>query len=372
MIDWLKHQAVKAAQPYRKRIIVETKVEPHRFEFKMGDRVHFLEADRDLPEFETFDFAAIIIAALAIRRGVPVQFDLPVSEGMAITLARISVLWSVRFPSTSHPLDLELTNIVPDPTTPRTGGILCLSGGVDSTHAAIEASQDKGYTHGMVLHGLDFALDNPQGFGGRMAKISEIADHFGLDPIIVRTNIRKSLRAREAYYTLLLYSCLHFAGNSLARCGFAADQTIPESMLSTTASNVPGIDGFLGTPTLPFDHFGREPDRFEKIKVLYDRDPKLVSLLGFCFFDPVDGGNCGECEKCMRARFALDLNGMSQTLLFADTRDPVAFYENHTDNKRTTLLLTLYRLEGLALRTQPGPERDRMIVLKNSVLGPER
>jgi len=67
------------------------------------------------------------------------RLDLPVSEGTALSLARTSALWTARMPMDCHPMDVELTNVVPDPPRPEHGGILCLSGGVDSTFAAIEA-----------------------------------------------------------------------------------------------------------------------------------------------------------------------------------------------------------------------------------------
>ena len=81
MQDWLKHRIVQAAIQFRRRIAVTARMNGNRFDMDMGDRTYFLEADRDLPKPEVYDLAAWMIAALAMRRGVPVRFDMPVSQG---------------------------------------------------------------------------------------------------------------------------------------------------------------------------------------------------------------------------------------------------------------------------------------------------
>ncbi len=360
MKHWLKHRIVKAALPHRHRIAVVARMNDNRFEMKMGDRAYFLEADHDLPNPEVYDFAAWMIAALAIRRGVPVRFDLPVSESAVLAISRTAALWTFRFPQEAYPLDLELPNIVPDPPQQSGGGILCLSGGVDSTHAAIEAKASLGYSHGMMMHGMDFNLSNTKGFSGRHSRVKEIADHFGLDLIVVQTDLSRSLHSLGQYYSLLLLVCLKFAGVNLPRGGFSADQTTAEALVAVGNSNVPGVEGFMSAENFQVDHFGAPLDRIAKLKAIHCEEPELIQKLGFCIEEQVSGGNCGVCEKCMRSRWALEQAGLGQRAIFPDVADWMAYYETNYRATKQKNLLTLHRLENSLAGMENKEDRVRL------------
>ena len=363
MQDWLKHRIVQAAIPFRRRIAVTARMNGNRFDMDMGDRTYFLEADRDLPKPEVYDFAAWMIAALAMRRGVPVRFDMPVSQGTAMAIGRTAALWTFRFPKVTYPLDLQLTNIVPNPIPSETGGILCLSGGIDSTQAAIEAKNTLGYSHAMMMHGMDFNLKNTEGFSGRHGRVKDIANHFGLDLIVVRTNMSRSLHGLIGFYALQLLVCLRFAGCNLPRGGFAADQTTAEALLAVENSNIPGVEGFMSADAFCIDHIGGALNRAAKLKEIKCEEPELLPKLGFCLEDQLSGGNCGICEKCMRVRWSLEQADIGQREIFSDEKDWLSHYEENFRKTPQMNLLTLHRLENALAQTPRGERRVRMIRL---------
>jgi len=359
----LKHKLVRAALGFRKREIVCTEVTGNRFSMHVGGRAYFLEADRDLPPFKVYDFAAWAVAMLAMRRGIPVQFDLPVSESTALALARASALWAVRHPRQSHPLDMELINVVSDPVPDpsATGGLLCLSGGIDSTHAAIEATKQHGYDRAMMLHGFDFRLRNDVGFGGRHASAVAVAEHFGLDMMVVRTDLTRTVWPTHVYTTMLLHTCSLFAQPELPRHGFSADQSASHTLFMHPHSNSAGIEGYYSTPSRPVDFFGAVESRAVKLRDIYEESPDLLRHMGFCLLEYKKGGNCGVCEKCVRTRLSMDIAGLDQTLIFPDRMNPSEFYETMQSEGVQKARITLARLEEFMVAMPRGADRDRML-----------
>ena len=289
------------------------------------------------------------------------RLDLPVSEGTALSLARTSALWTARMPMDCHPMDVELTNVVPDPPRPEHGGILCLSGGVDSTFAAIEACRNNRYSHAVLLHGMDIHYDDKVSFSGRRARVARIAEHFRLDLIVVRTNIPKSFRPGKSYLPLLLNCVLHYAGNGLASGAFAADNTPAYGLMIAPEANILGVESYFQSPAFGIDYLGWASTRAEKLAAIYAEAPRLLADLTVCAEYNVSGGNCGVCEKCMRNRMSLEIGGLDQKLMFPDRRDAVAFYETFTSSDPVLGLLGLLQTEQLAMAMPDCDDRQKLL-----------
>ncbi|NKB28614.1 MAG: hypothetical protein GKR99_14100 [Rhodobacteraceae bacterium] len=357
----LKHRAIRAAIPLRRRKSVITTVSANKVTLQIGDRTWFVEVDRDLPPFKTYDFVAWIAGALSLQKGLPLRLDLPVSQGTALSLARTSALWMVRMPGDCHPMNLELCNIVPDPPQPETGGILCLSGGVDSTYAAIEASRERAYSHGVLLHGMDIHFTDSQAFAGRRERVARIAQYFGLDLMTVRTNIPASFRPSKSFLPMLLNCILFYAGNGLSRGGFAADNTPDYGLMIEPEANILGVETYFQSPSFAIDYLGWAQTRAEKLAAIHACSPALLADLCVCQLPRPDGGNCGECEKCMRNRLALEICGLDQRLTFPDQRDTIGFYEDLTRSDPVLARLGMLQTEQLGLALPEGEDRRRLL-----------
>lgn len=340
----LKHRLVGWTQPWRKRDTAQWSVDGRRAELSFGGKDYFIEIDRDPDENGAYDFLAWMVLCLAMRRGIRARLDAPISYGAARALTRVAALWAARMPAISHPLDLDLPNLVPDPPRPNGGGLLCLSSGADSTYAGLRARR-RGVSHALMIHGADFSINMQTAFDDRHALVENMAAEFGLDLITVRTDLFRSLRPSHGYFTLVLMACLTFAGRGRSVAEFSADQTAANMLMMFGNGNMYGIEDYMKTPALDVSLVGTTESRAEKLRAIHEHAPQLLPEMRFCHDNPSDGSNCGQCEKCMRTRLALEMEGFPQTLVFSDEADPIRFYESYEFRDEYLARVTLFRLE---------------------------
>lgn len=353
----LRRHALNAVRRLRRLQVARLDTEGNRIVLEVAGRQRYFELSQPFPAFETFDFAAFALAAISMRRAIPIRFDLPVSESAARAVAHLSTTMQQRAPTVLSPVDLELTTIVAD-RAPGDGGIMCLSGGVDSTHLALSL---KGYTHGLTIQGFDFPVGGGTGFEGRRNRIGTIAQRAGLEVIDLKTNLAWSMRPFETLNVFYFASCLHLAGYGFGKGAFSGDLTAREMLTATCHGMVKGIDTHLSTAAFPISMRGWDESRGEKMAFIAQEAPELLGEVGFCFQTQDTGDNCGTCEKCMRTRFCLDYSGLEQTLVFPDWKDPVTFYESMPFKSNDHAARYIERLStGIDLMPD-GDQRNRLI-----------
>ena len=330
---------------------------PQRFELIIGKRRRFFQMDQEATDPEIYDFAAFLLAAYAMPRGLPLRFDQPVSQSAALAVARLSTIFTTRAPHLASPLDLECTQIVPDRPTGE-GRLLCLSGGIDSVHLA---ATEPDISKALVIQGFDFSNKPSSGFEFRRKAVDSIAAQFHLPLTQIATDFVLSMRYFEMFNVLFLAACLNLAGRGMAEGVFSSDHTRSRQLMTLHYGMSAGIDAHLSTRAFRVTMTGDGPCRAEKIKVLQNAAPEVLPHVRFCPAPAADGHNCGTCWKCMQTRFTADQVGVPQTIFFRDSIDPLPRILAIKPKDRIEALFELGRLDDAIELLPLGPARDSVI-----------
>lgn len=264
-----------------------------------------------------YDFAAFGLAALSMTHGWKIDVDIPITEDAAKKLdhmANVYRLWSIGRLSSMR---LNFSNLEsPNPGDRVSGGILCLSGGIDSTFAAAAAVEEGWVSAFLLIAGADYKNANEKGFAQLRERVSGIASIFGRDLSIVETDIRQSGIEWEMLHGLNLASCLHFFSSTYEAGGFGLDNTIYQDVVRNPWGNNAALPGLFSTEDFAVKGFGETANRVEKTRRIYDYNSDLMDLLSVCWEDETIGGNCGHCRKCIETRLCFHAAGISDEKTF--------------------------------------------------------
>lgn len=203
----------------------------------------------------------------------------------------------------------------------------CISTGIDSTYALIKGVQDVTFTHGLVVHGADYRLQHTTGFESLFSRVKALCAKAGLEPIVVKTDMRKIGFNWGMHHIAQLAACMHFLGPKFTDVAFAADNTINQDMKRFPWGN----NFFIGSHTsggqTRAHYVGYEADRYAKIKAIQN-DGRYLDELGVCFLDKELGGNCGKCPKCVMTRIAFECEGDTGPAIFREHPPLAEFIDN--------------------------------------------
>ena len=153
-----------------------------------------------------------------------------------------------------------------------------------------------------------------------MATSREICSSLGLDVIAVASNFCE-LNPSMAfwiyrYHGAFLASMAHFLSGRYRRFHIAS--SYPMTHLVPWGSH-PQLDPYYSSQHVAISHDGAELSRLEKVRRLCDW-PMALNRMYVCTSRSSDGRNCGACEKCVRTKLHLLLEGR--------LGDAAAFAEN--------------------------------------------
>ncbi|MDT8344876.1 MAG: hypothetical protein RQ752_10655 [Thermohalobaculum sp.] len=294
---------------------------------RVGDRAFAVQTPPGwLTGIGAVDFALFGLAAISMSDNIEITLHQPVTASAAESLERLTYTYRSFTLASLAPLRLRLTTVLPDPPVPATGRkILCLSGGIDSTAAAIEAVTRHGYTHALLVAGADYASAAQPGFADLRMRVERNAARLGLQLLVVETGIRALAVDWELTHALCLAMCLHALDGQFDAGGVGADVPEAGDLIQHPWGSGHAVFGLLGTRTLPIDRFNHTLRRPEKLARIVAHEPGLAHELSFCWRDTTIGGNCGACFKCMRTRMNFIAIGADATGLFRDTPDILTY-----------------------------------------------
>lgn len=188
----------KKRRAYRKKLTATEQVtstawtDSDRYFVSCGNKSFFVAPGRtSLTDPSVYDFAVFGLAAISMSNNIEITFDAPVSESIAAQLELLRRAFDTWTNTKIAPLRLNLANVLSDPSSCRREGKgICLSGGVDSTAAALIAKKDHGFTHGMLIAGADYPDAQTKGFLELRDRISKQTELLGFDLLVTETNIR--------------------------------------------------------------------------------------------------------------------------------------------------------------------------------------
>ncbi|PWK56817.1 hypothetical protein C8D95_10348 [Silicimonas algicola] len=317
-------------------------------------RVHFGDAAfdvtsdlNDIGTHDVFDFALFGTLAVAVRNNWNVRTDLPITEdGLAAARRVVDIfdLWRVR---RCYPVTIEATNLVPAPVhAPRHGGLICLSGGIDSTYAAMKDVAEGRAGHGLLVAGADYPRATSPGFVERRGRVARLAEVLGLELVTAETTVRDHKLYFNATHTCVLAMMLAFHAQCFRDGSIAADFTLAQEYGYTPWGNSRPIVEALGSTWFPIHHAGGEAGRTAKVRAIVDADPDLMRAVSVCQNKEI-GGNCGTCEKCVRTKLNLVAAGV----------DPAPYFEANPDLAE--------HFAAMTLPNYPAGLRRHMVFLKD-------
>ena len=344
-------------------------------EVSLGRKSFFINSELALPtNHDVYDFALFGALAVAFRHNVAIEVDLPISSDGAKSVHKINNMIEMWQPRKTYPAPIKLNNIVEmEPAAPNGIGVICLSGGIDSTYAAIEALTNRNLSHGVFIAGADFPNAQDSGFLRRKERVSDIANKLGIKLFVIETNIRK-LGVRWAMsHGLVLASCLNLHSGRFGWGGISADFTPEQEYVYHPWGNNSALVSALSNTHFPIHHLGQELSRSEKTRRIIEYPGDLVSGLSVCFDTKKGGGNCGYCKKCVRTRLNILTSGHEFPELF-DNNDKLEvlipklpFSKNQADRLRDLSWMLDIRL-GLADGLVKDAVEKYIVVLKSKII----
>ena len=245
----------------------------------------------------------------AVLAGEPLVIDPPVSARLVEQVGRVRDLLSQWFPGAATPIALSLQARADETVIPASGRGAFASGGVDSWYTVLRARHE--LSHVVHVHGASEPLSDAyaHAFPPNEARARRVADHLGVQIIVVETNMRTEFPVDWGHY----YNGSGLAGVILALANAHGYFLIPSSYLYKDLhpwGSHPLIDEAYSTEAVRIVHDGSGVSRAEKTVWLATEHPEVLRDLQVCVRGATSGvENCGRCRKCVRTMIALELVG---------------------------------------------------------------
>ncbi|WP_119300915.1 hypothetical protein [Dongia deserti] len=291
-----------------------------------GSRRVFYHVSGDVlpPPLEVYDFAVVAAIYAAMREGIPVHVEGPVTAELLRNLEEFQEAWAM-WRSTHRPVQITADQILPAQQSPSRRGVFAFSGGVDGTFALLRHHAGRAGLRtarpvcAMLVWGFDLPLDNQSAFDRAHGSISDMMGPLGIPLVTVRTNWRAHL-SRDwlmEYHAALSACLLQFRGlANVGVCGAGEDY----SQLAVPWGSNPVTNHLLSGGGFQLHTEGGGFTRTERVRLICDY-PDVAAKLRVCWEGPKTGGNCGVCEKCIRTK----LN------FLANKQEPLCFDRRPTD-----------------------------------------
>lgn len=293
-----------------------------KIRFSNGESIFIRHRYRDIERPPTDDFAAFALAAIAQSDGVTFRLEGAVSQAAVDSLQRLEAVfrdWGLLAP---HQHWIEAARVVASPA-PRPARLMCLSGGMDSTYAALSDQRPQG-TAALLVAGADYRKLYGRGFREVEQRVGRIAQELGLGMEVVETDIRKFRLNWRMVHPMVLAACAHLLSRQYGHLNIAADFSLEQERTLGPWGNHSRVVPDLSGDAMTVRQRGEQVARVEKYRQLVAAAPALVPIITVCFKDKTQGGNCGRCYKCLIHRVAIGIAGGDVSGVFRHMPEPGA------------------------------------------------
>jgi hypothetical protein len=321
-----------------------------------GGSIFFRCPAVNLQETRDFNFALLALALVSMSSGHAFHFSEPVTSSALSQVRRYARVLQVMKPNIFYSPVVLCPNVIEDHPSAGTDSIVCLSGGVDSTYAAMVRRD--AFQYAMFVRGADYPLNATSILEGLAQRVTRTSQELGLTPIIVDSNLKDYLSEYSLQNTGFLAACLQFAGSRFAAAAWGADDSHWGELVVYPWGNNAGLAQCLSLAGLPIAHIGGSVSRSEKVAEIARQHPSLFTNISVCYKYRETADNCGRCEKCMRTRLNLQAIGDEQTrvacemMLFGNQADLPSYVRKvriPEDAKRLKRAILNYQELSIAL-----------------------
>lgn len=321
---------------------------------------------------QTADFAAYSLAALSMSNGIEFTLENPVSAQTADNIRNLTNIYDVWAIGRLAPLRVNLPNVkenqLPELPDPRAAGLVCLSGGIDSTYAAITGAQNGSVSSGMLIAGADYENAQTPAFKELRNRVEKLTDRIGISVEIVETDVRKHRLDWEMMHSLVLAACLTFRQTDYQQGHIGLDHAGYQELVLHPWGNNSVLPHYYSTAQFPITGVGRHQRRFDKLAAIAQHDAKLPAMLSVCYHDVSRGENCGSCTKCVGTRILFQTLGLDDSTAFRQRGDLVKHIKALKVPKKASFLRAVYvRISEFVEVVPNGNVRDALVQYKSEL-----
>lgn len=357
-----KHRRLKRFQAPVQTCHATLKRDADQIALTVGAVQAFLRDQQMMSQTPTGDFAVFALCALSMSKNWAIKVDFPVTMGLQAKCTEIANayrLWSI---DALAPLRLEFSQVVPDVAPVATEKIICLSGGLDSLSAAVEAVQSGQTTTGLLVAGADYVDAQQSGFVELRARVQSVAEKLELELRVAETNLRRVGFHWELMHGFNLAFCLHSYSGEFGAGAFAQDNNAVQDLFRAPWGNMNVLPALFSTPGFPIGTYGADKTRVTKLQSVLEYDETLLQHLSVCYTNKRIGGNCGKCPKCIQTRIALLANGYDGAALFEEQPELVTAVRRFKVPKRLDMIRgRMGRVSELVDALPDGELRDALL-----------
>ncbi len=261
-----------------------------------------LEGQAELSERAVTEAMMIASIALAMQQRCVLRVHGNVSRSLRHSIDLYQEACAFWWPQRYQKVAIEV-GVVEDqpPTTAR--GILCFSGGLDSTFSAHCLGGAGQVEAGLLIQGYDIDISSEGGLRHQRNRVTRLLSAIGLTTIVMRTNVRDVLGATviEGAQGSYLAAAMTLLSNSFGR-GFVSSDIWDLAELGYPGPLHEAIVPLLGSTRFPLYVYGGQVPRLEKLRELASH-PDLFRDVRVCMGRRSDQ-HCGRCSKCLLNSFA--------------------------------------------------------------------
>lgn len=148
-----------------------------------------------------------------------------------------------------------------------------------------------------MVHGMDIPLKESSAFAFALASAKRITDSFGVPLCAVSTNWKAFSPDYEATFLAGLASVLHLFAGHFRSCVVSSEDPYGKEVVRWGSNS--STNHLLGHTSFPLWTTGHSFSRTEKAAAIAS-NAVVTRNLRVCWQGPMNGKNCGECEKCIR------------------------------------------------------------------------
>ena len=202
---------------------------------------------------------------------------------------------------------------------PARKALTSFSGGLDSAftawrHVSGQAGrQTVSLQAGLMLHGFDIRLNQPEIFARAAVKSQRMLESLGLKLVTIASNLKKTGARFEDAHAAQIASCMMLLQGGYDS-GLIASSYPYYDILFTWGSN-PLTDRMLSSSAFSIIHDGTAFNRLEKTQAIAAW-PEAMQDLRVCVHGAERDENCCRCEKCVRTILGFRVLGLGLPACF--------------------------------------------------------
>jgi hypothetical protein len=259
----------------------------------------------------TADAFAVACTLYAMQNGWDMHIHAAVTEGLLENLHEFQEAWARWKPNTYRAGGIAAET--EERVRSRPGNTICaFSGGLDSCFTASQhcrngrASDCLSFA-GLMVHGLDIRLDQPEVFERAAEKNRILLESLGGSLVTVATNFRELPVDWDDAHGSGVASCLQAMGARYGRALIPGTHSY-DALRFPWGSN-PVTDPLMSSNSLQVRYDGAGYSREQKASLVADW-PQAMKLMRVCWEGTQKDRNCGACRKCVTTAMCFAAYGL--------------------------------------------------------------